>query len=600
MSFDHPAALWGMLALPPLVALLLWQAQRAHQVVPSLLLWERVLDAGGAGPRRRWALFDPAVLAAAVFVALAILALARPALVVSRPAPGKLLLLVDRTASMGTLREDGGTRLDAAVKRCESLFNSLSGDWGVAIRSWPERSPGPLYFSLSRRQALSQLQRLRPTSAGGDGREALRQALASLPQGATASVLVLTDAPLDPLPSIAAHPVRLIAVGGPSHNVGITGFHVDAAQGSVFAAIRSFAPAVRPVTATAYVDGAVIGSKALRLPPRGRGTVTFHHPLRRASTVRVTLSPEDELPADNAAWAVRAPTTLEVACAGQPDLLLRHALEAAGARVTQVAADADTQAYPLAIYNCVLPRRLVSPHVVLIAPPGNFDAVTVGKQVELPKVVVTNSSHPFMRHVSGLDDVQIARATRLSLPAQYTCLVEAAGQPLIAAAGGPGRSRLLLAFEPEKSSWPLKASFPVFWLNVVDNARPGRPAAGGFSFVHTGQVVSLRARDRGALRVSGPTTRFELTPTPEGLVTFTPQFVGLYRCEGATTESIAANLLDPAESDTRGNRTVPDPQDMAQALSAPAAVKQTRTDLSPWLLLASVVFLGMFWLTQRR
>jgi len=599
MSMLNPSALWGLLALPVIMALLLWRAHRQRQTVPSLLLWDRLVEQGLVSARRRAALFDAAILAAAAFYALGIFALSRPTLIAARPAANRLIVIVDVSASMGT-RAEGGTRLELAGERCRQLLEHLSGDWRIAVRSSPSEDAPPLDFSLTKSEALAALAALKPTDAPGNVLETLQQVLPAMPAGEPAGIVILTDHVVGPLPELRDWPIELITVGSLSGNVGIVGFDADEEKGTIFAAVRSFSGAARPVSISAEVDEVAVGTKELNLPPGQRQIAIFAQPLKGARTVAVKLSPDDELTADNAAWSVREPRAeLKVAYAGEPDLLIRKALEAAGAEVIDVAAGAGTQGYPLAIYNRVAQPAFSSPHVVLIAPPEGLLGILIRGELEHPAPVVAAPDHPLMKSVT-MDGVKVASAVRMLVPDRFSRLVVSDGEALIAVTGGPQGSLVVIAFQPAKSDWPLTASFPIFWLNVVKQASSVLPASGSFGFARTGQTVTVRAGESGRVSISGPETTLDLAPGPGGVAAFVPLRCGLYRHGDDAGERFAANLLDPSESDNGGTTSALDAASVAARLAAPASMARRETPLGPWALLAALVALGLFWLIQKK
>jgi len=461
-----------------------------------------------------------------------------------------MIILCDMTASMGTLQTDGRTRWRSAVEKCNRVFDMLQDNWRISLLTVPESDKSITDFSLTKRQALSILTEFAPFDAPGNVMETYRRLVLAADAEETTAVLILSDNLLSTLPDHSLQFARTISTGGPSRNVGIVSFHIDEKAGSLFTSIGNFSDDERKPSLKLVLDGSATASRNITLRPNECKPVVFQQDLAEAHTVELILSPVDELSADNTVRAIlEREDTFAVAFAGKPDSLIQKALSAAVAEVVMVAPSVDTSDFRLTVYNEVLPVGPFSPHVVLISPPSGIAAVTVGGQLKVAQPVVTRPDHWLMRHAS-FDGVTIEKAVELRVPDRFTRLVESEGHPLIVASGENRRSQVILAFRPSDSNWPLKASFPIFWVNALNNAINEDTASKRWSF-------------------------------------------------SPTEKHPGVNLLSTDESNNTGTATLFDPDLIAQGLSALSPVKQTTTELAPWLLLLSLVSLGAFWALRK-
>jgi hypothetical protein len=124
LSFANPWGLLGLLALPAILVLHLYQRRFPRMAVAGLYLWGMHADAHDAGPKR-----ERLPLTASLFLEL--LAALLLTLVVSRPrfeATAKaehLVVILDDSASMSARPEGGVSFRDAAVEAIESRLQEL-------------------------------------------------------------------------------------------------------------------------------------------------------------------------------------------------------------------------------------------------------------------------------------------------------------------------------------------------------------------------------------------------------------------------------------------------------------------------------------------
>src|SRR5512145_2079716 len=132
MPFATPLALIGLLFLPLVVAMYLLKLRRDETVVPSTLLWTRlVADVEANAPWQRLRRSLLLLLQLLLVLALAVLA-ARPFL--ERPArlAGDLIVVVDASASMGATDVEPN-RLEAAKAAVADALRDLPNGGRVSV-----------------------------------------------------------------------------------------------------------------------------------------------------------------------------------------------------------------------------------------------------------------------------------------------------------------------------------------------------------------------------------------------------------------------------------------------------------------------------------
>jgi len=128
MNFLEPLGLLGLTALVPIIALYFLKLKREQRVVPSTLLWKKVIDDMQVNSPFQRLKYSLLLLLQMLLIALLGFSLARPYLNFSGSAGSKTILLIDTSASMSTRdagRDGTLTRLEAAVNDAERKIDDM-------------------------------------------------------------------------------------------------------------------------------------------------------------------------------------------------------------------------------------------------------------------------------------------------------------------------------------------------------------------------------------------------------------------------------------------------------------------------------------------
>src|SRR5258708_3720690 len=128
MNFLQPWGLLGLGALIPIIALYFLKLKREERVVPSTLLWKKVIDDLQVNAPFQRLKYSLLLLLQMLLVSVLGFALARPYLSLPGYSGQKILLLVATSASMST--RDAGkngdqSRLEAAGRHAENKIHRL-------------------------------------------------------------------------------------------------------------------------------------------------------------------------------------------------------------------------------------------------------------------------------------------------------------------------------------------------------------------------------------------------------------------------------------------------------------------------------------------
>ncbi len=642
MTLLDPAAavVAGLLAGPVLLAWYLLKLRRRPVRVSSTRFWRQAFRDLQVNTPFRWLRASWLLLLHATALGLLVIAIGRPALRAEGSAPRRAYLLIDRSASMSATDGEGGrSRLDEARRQAEALARDLLGlgsrtEVGVVAFAVEPVVLAPPTTSLDAvRRALAQVT---PTDQPADLGAALRLlgALALEDRGGEEVeepplVLLISDGGLGDAATAASGvgEVRLVRVGGASavDNLGIVSLSArrdlqDPSRVRVFARVVN--AGAEPVTAplTLAVDGSPLETRAVRVAAGGSESVIFEVLRPAGGLVTLTIERADMLLSDNAAGLVLAaaarPRILVVSPEGgavdastprEPVWLLTDVLEELAPRsLSRVGVRQYESMGPagadLVVFDRVRPERL--PGVPTLSFGAGIPLTGLhGDPIEGPAgyVLAWERMHPVLRDVA-MDSVFVGEAIDLSAAERMRgarVLARTAAGPVIVLVEDGAYRRLVVAFAPWWSNWPLQAGFPVFVANALDylTLRGDESAGRAFS---TAEVA--------VVRVPPGTRRVELSgPVPVSVAVHEGERsaslgmlerAGIYRVErfeGGVGDDgdrfVAVNLLDPSESSLALGERVRVGSTVVE-VSAGAPVPR---EIWAWFALAALAVLTIEW-----
>lgn len=351
------AAVAAGLAFPSLLALYLLKLRRRPVRVSSTVLWEQAALDLQVNTPFRWLRPTLLFFLHALIVALLVLALGRPALDVGLAQARRVVLVIDRSASM---RASDAPRTDPALARSRfdlakaeaarilrELGNGVGGSPQAALITFAAEPRAVVGMTADLRLVAEEAAKLQPTDQPGDLAAAMKlvaaminpdgaesgAASASVGAGATPAerplVIILGDgaysleSPLNP----GEADLRFIRCGPPAwskdsapsgrDNAGVAALAArrDDTQPSrlrVFARLVNAAPAPRSLAVTLAFSGESVERRAVTIPaatPAEPGSlgVAFDVLRPQAGIATISLPPGDLLPADDDASIVVGP-----------------------------------------------------------------------------------------------------------------------------------------------------------------------------------------------------------------------------------------------------------------------------------------------------
>jgi hypothetical protein len=627
MPFElrSPAHLALLGLLVPLVLLYVLKIRREQRRVPSVWLWRSAeRDLLAKQPFRRFFPYFSLILEALALASLA-LAFARPLRRGGQLDSLHLAIVIDTSASMGTVGPDGRTRIELAREAARALSRQLApGADALVIEAGREpRVVSPLERDPKRIEAA--LDRVKLAEVEGDLGRALGLAsdhLRSHP--GTSRIVVVTDGALahPEAFAVASLPTDVVRVGAPADNVGVV--RADVARSSeasgrdrvqVFALVKNFGKTPRSTFVTLLPQSSTtpLASRRLELAAGEEAPVVLSFESSASDQgmgLVIDLAPEDALRADDRAY-VRVPAGQHLPVVLSPKtaspwiaraLASDPGIELLGAELTALGADVPYDAFVVVEGAC--PDRIPGSDFLLVNPKaGSCHGVTVGAPIERPTITSWTDGDPRLRFTS-FEGVLIQRASSLVPDGPRASLVRAREGTLIADISGAGRTGTLVGFDVGESNWPLRASFVLFVRNLLELARNHRAgvAAGP---ARTGEPLALRVPfDVSEVELQGPDGTRMTIPARAGVAaTPGPDRAGLYfvswKGQRPGSTLVPVNLTSALESDLR-ERELPLPKGRPVVARKAADLRDSVTDWS-WLLAAIALLafvLDLYWLTR--
>lgn len=576
MSFGQPAALLALLLVPAFVFLYVRRAGRREAVVPDLSLWRAVAAETRAEAGRRLGALDLPLVLAVLFLVAVIGAVARPVLPVPSERSPAVLLVVDRSASLKARAPGGGSRWDQAVGAARDVLDGLTGD--VLLIGLPVRA-GPGLTELPASEAAARLRAMGPTDLPLDLPAELTRC-AGVGGRRASAVLVVTDSPGAVPRRLGGVPVLVLSSGGPVRNAAIDAFEVrrgDDGRLVPFVAVKNHGAG----RLTGWLELAAEGGRAARRPLElaGRSRRVFDDlpRLDDAGAVEARIVLDDDLALDNRVIAAAVGTgRVRVALVGRGNPFVERALRLLpNVDLSRLRLTGDVVGeFDLFVYDSVTPARLPEGDVVLISPEpdaavGPFRIGAAGRHGP-PVGAVRVGDSPLLENVD-VGALRFERVLEVTGSAGVrTVLAAAAGRGTVLMEWTGPRRRVTVigcGLILSETNWPMTASFPIFWSNVIERTR----GAGGDAptWFPVGGYVAVRRPAAGPASVTGPDGEpVDVLPGQGARDYFLPTTTGVYTVRaGERRTRYAVNLIDAGESGTAGAVSRPSASEVRAALA---------------------------------
>jgi hypothetical protein len=574
VPFATPLALLGLLFVPAVLAMYLLKLRRDEAIVPSTLLWTRlVADVEANAPWQRLRRSLLLLLQLLLVIALALLA-ARPFLERTAGLARDIVLVMDTSASMAAT-DVVPDRLTAAKQVAIEALKELPTGGKVSVIAADRSARIVVNESSDLSRVRQAIEGIPVTRSRGDLGDALELASKLAARSGDAQVLVATDAALASKPTGRVDaPIKVLTVGRERKNQAIVALAVRTAPSavtrSVFISVANLDLVEAARRLELWGDDRLLEVRDVHLDPQARSDVIIDDLPREVRTVEVRLvGPDpavtgapDLLATDDRAWAVVPPDRQRlVLIVGEGDPYLETALsylpdvELFGVRPSEYGPQTerkDGRTWDLVVFEGFLPATLPKTPILAIAPPRTSPLGEVSGTLDNPGIGTLDPDEPVLRYVD-LSTTHVSAATKLTTPAWARTIIPGPrGAPLLYSGTREGINQAVLAFEPRRSDLPLQVAFPILLANLTgellgSSTAPTEAVAPG---TPVPLVIPSGARGLSVSRPDGTVT--ELVPgTTAGAsstVTYADtDLLGIYT---------VTPLVDPSASSSPGGATV--------------------------------------------
>lgn len=623
IDFRYPLGAAFFATLFPLIILYFLKLKRPRMEVPSLALWQSVVnDQRVNSPfqkfRRNILLWLQLAL-----LCLLILALMQPSFSGGPETREYLPVLIDCSASMSSKVYDSEeSRLDIAKQKAEALIAGLGSSGRIALFEFSSGGRRLTEFTNDPQTLSKALADIQPTDRASRLDEVLRMAGAYSRTAPVKRVVILTDGNLrNKVDFELPFELDIQQIEGGAQNLGITEMSARRAsadkpdQWDVF--VRVGGSGLDPIVGevTLYQDNEVIGQESVSASADDSERLVFAVTSPNASLLEARLStPEfDSLQIDNSVW-LSLPRTRPLQVRVDQNLYSwRHALKIQEDVEIDAAAEPTRSEYDLIITDSEQLNGIHSPITVFDGlVPASLQNLLSARDVTAEdgavEVIDWKATSPLLQHVR-LRGVQIGQtcefadeATEQKLEEQgYEILIHGGDGPLLLQRRRGLETDYVFTFSTGRSTLPYRLAFPIMVQNTLQAVRQQAGLA-DIKAAPTGILPTLSVEADRMYTVRSPDgSQTKMTSTANGLLNaVTAESVGRYDIldDDELVTSIGTGLLSPLETSL---------ESVDQIQFAELEIETSETQISDsdrplWWILALAAFgflLFEWWYFQR-
>lgn len=561
MSFLNPWAFLLLAAVPALVLLYFLKLKRPTVRVPSTLLWQKMIEdqrVNSPFQRLRRSLL---LLLQLLALLAAIAALTRP-LLRARPTVGEsLIAILDTSASMSAVEENGRTRLELAKAALAKLVDRLPAGDELMLIAFNSRARVACEFSSNKRALREILATVEPTDCPSEIEPALLLARSICSARGRPRVLLFSDGAFT-APKACDMPVEIEyqPIGTPRPNLAITGLNLRRSlkardRTEMFVAVENFSDKPFAGNMNVQLDGVPLDSKYFSVAAGETLSQIFEAALPGGGVISIEYDVADALRCDNRAWRIISPAVgRRVVLVGDNTFFLERAFQAApgiacAAISAQEYSGKNIEGSATVIWNAVAHPAVAPCNNIYLGCFPEIEGLKTGPAVGGPAVMDWDTTHPVNRFLD-FDNLVIASARSFELPGQAAVVMRSSQAPLAAVFEHGAGGICVVGFDPLKSNWPLLVSFPLFLNNCLDHFDDLQRRKTEAN-IAVGGAITMPASAAAPVLELPDGRRQAMRRTAAGDYSFADvSRCGLYQVRSAdgAVRPVAANLFDRQES----------------------------------------------------
>lgn len=485
-SFVNLFGAWFFLALIPLIILYFLKLRRPKMEVPSLALWQSVVNDQRVNSPFQKFRRNLLLLLQIILLCLLVLALMQPFLAANAEVAEYTPILIDCSASMSaTDQTTDKSRLDLVKEQVREQIENLSGDQRIALFSFAATGRRLTEFTNDRRTLLNALDAIQPADLPGRLDDVLRMAAAYTRTYPIETVTIMTDGNLPEQVDFElpfSLEIKRVSPGGP--NVGVTEMSARRSgpqEWEVFVRVSGSSVDLRGAELKFFENGTETSAQTVDVSIEEAERLVFPVASSELRLLEARLIPAgfDSMKLDDTVW-LTLPAARPLKVWTSPKLSSwRHAIRVLPNIELESSADDQPERpdYDLIISDSADLGGSVAPVQVFIGViPADLQKLIEIRE-DVAHVVDWNHTAPLLRHVQ-LADVQTGEQPKLATGAGAKELEELGYEVLIDGNTGPlllqRREGLSVSFwftfHTDKSTLPYRVGFPIIAANCVESA----------------------------------------------------------------------------------------------------------------------------------
>ncbi|OAB46147.1 vWA domain-containing protein [Paenibacillus glacialis] len=595
------------LSIPAILLMYLLKRKFVDTLVPSHLLWERVLR--NIEANRPWQKLQNRLLLWLQLAAAALLvfALMQPYWWVSDDAKDHVVIVADTSGSMSARTSDSTVengnsnpeirRIDLMKTKINNYLKDHAKGSEITLLSMAAEPQ----VIVSREKSITRIEEavngIQPFYGKAAYQETISLASALTREEQDAEVVVFTDGQWKGEGDNISFqvPIRVIDIGESlSVNVAIKQFGVQHQpnKGSTAVAVLERSPGkVIPAEYNLYGDDQLLATQSVEWNGNGNGTTTFRSDgLKDAEVYRLEIQSLDAYDADNVSFAFGSKSsTPRVLFLSSGNLFLEKALQLTGAEITKIniqetgiddlaqgedESDMSSPPVPKDVPDLIIVDGVIPNFVAqgewkkLLSKTPLWTIGGIGKEIKVGGEKAKLQSHAMNKYLS-LSGLYFGTVLEVDSPEWGDPIIEIGNKPAVYAGSEGGYPRLSFLFKLEDSDLPLSAEFPimvnnaVLWLTSGDGYGLGRVIAGNsLDIPISAEDTKARWVAKGGLAYSTGLAPIDADQGSRGFSTLqrTPSIPGLYAFEQQNAEGSMSSywvevVSDPFEG-AIGEKTV--------------------------------------------
>lgn len=503
----NPLAVFFAFLIPVLVLMYLLKQKREDLQVGSILLWQKVVEDIQANTPFQKLRRNLLLLLQVLILMFLIFSLMRP--MVKRegiPAKAKVII-VDCSASMKTVENDGKTRFEMAKEEVSKLIEQMESEDKMMIIECSDQVRQVQSFTNNRQLLHNAVKKLKAVDTSCNFQDSLVLAAAAIKNyPASSAIVIYSDGAVGNYYETEEiyNKVVFQKIGESENNVAITMFNISLLpfesddiipQYGVFARFHNYSKFPRECELNLYAgeERKLIDTEIVTIENESDFVHEFQTEIP-SGIIQYEVVTDDDLKTDNIAYSYVSSTprlrivlvsdeypntgTAADLIPGNPVIkkLLNSSPEYVEL-VTSCSSDdfPPEEEFDLAIFDSCVPYDADQYSFLSINPPKDIGIFKVEGDIRIPKIIDWSKDHLYNRNCD-YSNLVVLNAKKITPEGNALVLLDSLEGPLIATNNSGGKRQVVIAFEPRDCdpAWDkggTSFTMPLFFWNVLNMIR---------------------------------------------------------------------------------------------------------------------------------